>query len=278
MKIDTFYGDSIFYHNEEDLDNSASYKDYEEFDRIFTECIDILEKDLALDEGTNIEIWSSFNSYKKAYRSALSKAHMCMRKKEWSESIQYLSNAKSAIKKCKEEVESTKSNITSAAFGILANSVLTMIMDTLPGMTYLIGIENDSAIGSEIRKAISLPTTSVNTIKGISKVSKVLLKNDSKTVKQIISAKLKCDELIKYAKGFKVVSISMTVLYAISHIIDDAYSIIKEFKEDENNEKLTGDKLNLYKNNIIKTLDKFDDTIEKEIKAVKEKQNKSRKS
>ena len=279
MKIDTFYGDSIFCHNQDEIDNQVSDKDYEEFDRIFTDCIDIVEKDLALDEGANLDIWGSFNTHKKAYRAALSKAHLHMRKHEWTESLQYLTTAKEEINAAKKEVKSTESTMTSAAFGILANAILSMIMDVIPGMTYLIGIDNSSAIGSEIRKTIALPAVGSKAVGKVSKVSKTLIKNDAKVVTQIVSAKSKCDKLISYAKKTKVVSTTMTILYTVSKIIDDAYSIIKEFREDENNERLTAEKLNIYKNNIVRTLDKFSDTVEKEIKAVREKQKEeSRKS
>ena len=279
MKIDTFYGDSIFCHNQDEIDNQVSDKDYEQFDRIFTDCIDIVEKDLALDEGANLDIWDSFNTHKKAYRSALSKAHLHMRKHEWTESLQYLTTAKEEINAAKKEVKSTESTMTSAAFGILANAVLTMIMDVIPGMTYLIGIDSSSAIGSEIRKTIALPSVGSKAASKVSKVSKSLIKNDVKAASQIVSAKKKCDALVSYAKKTKVISTTMTILYAVSKIIDDAYSIIKEFREDENNERLTAEKLNIYKNNIVRTLDKFSDTVEKEIKAVREKQKEeSRKS
>ena len=279
MKIDTFYGDSIFCHNQDEIDNQVSDKDYEQFDRIFTDCIDIVEKDLALDEGANLDIWSSFNTHKKAYRTALSKAHFHMRKHEWTESLQYLTTAKEEINAAKKEVKSTESTMTSAAFGILANAVLSMIMDVIPGMTYLIGIDSSSAIGSEIRKTIALPSVGTKAASKVSKVSKSLIKNDVKAASQIVSAKKKCDALVSYAKKTKVISTTMTILYAVSKIVDDAYSIIKEFREDENNERLTAEKLNIYKNNIVRTLDKFSDTVEKEIKAVREKQKEeSRKS
>jgi len=275
FKINTLYGDSIFanINKEDDFVNSSSIEDYEKFDRIFGECLDIMIDDysLSIDEGANIDIWKSFNSHKKSYRTALSKAHFHMRTKEWSESIQYLTTAKKEIDECKKEVNKTTSDVGSVAFGFLLNSVLSMVMDTIPGMSYLIAVDRESAIGSEIRKAVALPAVATKATKKINKVSKALIKNDIKMVTKVVDAKAKCDNLIKVSKGAKVISYTTQVLYAISRVIDDIYGIIKAFKADEKNERLTVDKLNVYKNNIIHTLDKFTDTVEKELKAVKEK-------
>jgi hypothetical protein len=279
MKIDTFYGDSIFTHQKNDLIYTSTEDNYKEFDKIFDDCIDIYCDDYSITEGANIDIWESFNTHKKAYRKALSSAHLHMRKKEWVEASQFLSTAKKEIDECKKEVKSTESDVSSVAFGFLLNSTLSMIMDIIPGMTYIIGVSQDSVIGSEIRKSIALPAVGSKTVSKISKVSKTLIKNDIKTAKQIISAKNKCDKLISYSKGIKAFSYTTKILYAVSHIIDDIYGIVKAFREDEKNERLSIDKMNVYKNNIIKTLNNFSDIIEKESKAVKEKQKKeSRKS
>ena len=279
MKIDTFYGDSIFVHQKDDLISTSTEDNYKEFDKIFGDCIDIYRDDYSISEGANIDIWGSFNSHKKAYRKALASAHLHMRKKEWTEASQYLSTAKREIDDCKKEVKATESDVGSAAFGFLLNSTLSMIMDIIPGMTYLIGVSQDSVIGSEIRKSIALPAVGSKAVSKVSKVSKTLIKNDIKAAQQIISAKNKCDMLIKASKGIKAFSYTTRVLYAVSHIIDDIYGIVKAFREDEKNERLSVDKMNVYKNNIIKTLDNFSDVVEKESKAVKEKQKEeSRKS
>lgn len=265
MKIDTFYGDSIFCHNEEDLDNNITTDNDKELDKIFTD-------HFTLNEGTNLKISREFNDYKKAYRKDMAKAHSHMRQKEWSVSLYYLDTAKKDIKDCKKTINSFESNMTSAILGIFASTTLSMIMDVVPGMNYVIGMNQDLAIKDDIKK--SLPK-----FKSKDNVSKTLLKDDAELVNQVISAKGKCDKLITFAKTTEYANSGIILLKAVTHIIDDSYSIIKSFKDDKKNKKLTVEKLNIYKTNIIRTLDKFTEVIDKEIKVVKEKQKEeSRKS
>lgn len=270
MKIDSFYGDSIFYHSKDELDDiiTQSSEDSDKFDLIFNtiDDVDIVE------EGANIDIWKSFNDYKKAYRDDMKKAHSNIRSKHWMEAAYYLDTAKKDINDCKKEVKSIKSDsMTSATFGILANTTLSMIMDIVPGMSYIIGIDRSSVAVKDIKNSMDLPKSSSK-----ASINKALIKDDISNAGQLLSAKSKCETLLNYAKGKPSI---LSAITASIHLMDDAYSVIKAFKNDKNNRKLTSEKLNIYKTNIIKTLDSFTAVIDKEAKAVREKQKEeSRKS
>ena len=271
--FDSFYGDSIFYHSKDELDDviTQSSEDSDEFDLIFNTIDDV---DTVVDEGTNIDIWKSFNDCKKAYRDDIKKAHKYMRSKHWIEASYYLDTAKKDINDCKREVKSIKSDsMTSATFGILVNTTLSMVMDIIPGMSYIIGMDRSSNIGKDVMNSIDLPKHSSK-----ASVEKALIKDDISNAAQLLSAKSKCETLLSYANSTGSISIT-SIIKSTIHILDDTYSIIKAFKNDKNNRKLTTEKLNIYKSNIIKTLDSFSSVIDKESKAVKEKQKEeSRKS
>ncbi len=271
--FDSFYGDSIFYHSKDELDGiiTQSSEDSDEFDLIFNTIDDV---DTVVDEGTNLNIWKSFNDYKKDYRDDMKKAHKNMRKKDWLEASYHLDTAKKDVNDCKREIKSIKSDsMTSAAFGILINTTLSMIIDFIPGMSYAIGMDRSSNISKDAMNSINLPKSSSKT-----SIEKTLIKDDIANADQILSAKSKCETLLNYANNTGSISV-MSIVKSVIHLLDDTYAIMKAFKADKNNRKLTTEKLNIYKSNIIKTLDSFSLVIDKESKAVKEKQKEeSRKS
>ena len=66
----------------------------------------------------------------------------------------YRDTAKKDINDCKREVKSIKSDsMTSATFGILVNTTLSMVMDIIPGMSYIIGMDRSSNIGKDVMNA-----------------------------------------------------------------------------------------------------------------------------
>ena len=257
----TLYGDSIFIKAKEDdvLDKSISDENDKDFSRIFA-------------EGANSWMWDSFNTHKKSYKKNISKAHSHMRKKEWKEADKYLSDAKVDVNDCRKFIENVESEPDEAAIGILINSSLSMAMAVIPGISYLIGIEKGSEIVDDIANSISIPDVGkeVTDKANIDKTSLALTKDTISTVKKCYGAKKKCDLLIKAINSASIVPGVATIAKLLASTVDDIYSVAKAL-DDDNDKNLTSDKCNTFKNNIIRTLDKFSKVIDEEQKAVKEK-------
>ena len=269
MYTGTFYGDSIFTRAKEEnsLDKVTSEDNDKDLDRIF-------------DEGANAWMWDSFNSHKNNYRECMTKAHSHMRKKEWKDADKCLSDAKSEVNSCRKFIKNVESDPDEAAVGILVNSTLSIAMAVIPGMNYIIGIDKGSDILKDIGDSISVPDVGkeVSDKANIDKASLALTKDAINTVKKCYSVKKKCEMLVKIANTASIVPGTMTVLKLLGSTVDDIYSTAKALY-DEDDKNLTSDKCNTFKNNIIKTLDKFSKVIDEEQKAVKEKiKEESRKS